>query len=282
VSIISVTQPVFTAAIAIIIGMDMFETVKCLGIALAIAGSLVMLNLREFSWDGTTIGNLLMILQCLSVAVYNIMTRWLVQQGSDVIHWAIVCVYTLIFGTLGMAAMSSYHLIQINLWTHIPAMAWLAIVYSIAFAAVLYVGFAWVLKRVSPTICSSFMTLQPILSGILASVILGEQLVAIQYVGGALVVAGLALVVIPIMPSRWQHWNKCLRIAWCQRRNEAHEEYLDELRARRAVRHAEQHAAAQTTRVEPRLRPSVSEPVEIQLRELPGGETTEQGKPVMA
>jgi uncharacterized membrane protein len=225
--------------------MDLFQVFKLAGIFVSIAGCLVMLNINDFSWDGTTAGNLFMLCQCISVAIYNVMTRYLVLQGA-VIHWAIVCDYTLVFGTAGMALVSSYYLFQIDLWQAIAPTSWIILLYSIFFAVSLYTGYAWVLKRVAPTIFSSFITLQPLLSGILAMIFLDEHMAATQYLGGVLVILGLLLVVYP-MPERWDKWNKLLHFEWFRRRAEEHAAFQKQLQEATTAASATQSASNTNT-----------------------------------
>lgn len=71
----------------------------------------------------------------------------------------------------------------------------LVIGYAALFAASLYFGFSYILKRIKPTVFSSFVTLQPVLAGVLAYLMLDESFGWHQSIGAVLVITGLFIVV---------------------------------------------------------------------------------------
>lgn len=71
----------------------------------------------------------------------------------------------------------------------------LVIAYASAFAAALYFGFSYVLKRIKPTVFASFVTLQPLLTSCLAFLLLGETFGWHQFFGAIFVISGLFVVI---------------------------------------------------------------------------------------
>jgi drug/metabolite transporter (DMT)-like permease len=77
------------------------------------------------------------------------------------------------------------------------------IAYASGFAATLYFGFSYVLKRIKPTVFASFVTLQPLLTSILAYLFLDESFGWHQLIGAVLVISGLFIVVSNVDFGRW-------------------------------------------------------------------------------
>lgn len=120
-AIISVTQPVFTAAIAMIFKVDPFIGRKVAGICVSIAGALAMLNLQNFKLDGATVGNLFLLLQQSALSIYNVLNRKLVSESH--LHYGVITAWTLIFGSSGITIISIPFVATPEVW-HITWKGW--------------------------------------------------------------------------------------------------------------------------------------------------------------
>lgn len=114
-AIISVCQPVITAGIGIASGVDPFMPRKIVGIAISIAGALLMLDLQNFKLDGATLGNLLLLLQQSSVAVYNVINRNLIATSG--LHYGTITAWTLIFGSVSICVVTLPFTFHVSYWT---------------------------------------------------------------------------------------------------------------------------------------------------------------------
>ena len=82
----------------------------------------------------------------------------------------------------GVLFASSYWLFQIESY-HIQFVSWLIIAYSSLYAVGLYIGFSYVLKRVTPIVMSSYLTCQPVLSSLLSYFVFGTVPTSSQIAG---------------------------------------------------------------------------------------------------
>ncbi len=190
-TLISTTIPVFTLAISIIMGHDRATWRHILGIALAAAGVIYLVDPFRATFSAeTTIGNGLIVMNSLSYGAYIAFSRDLVKQHGalNVITWLflIATVVTLP--------------VTVYLWSgvqvdQVPANAWLSLVYIVLVPTVgAYYLNAWALMRVSPSIVAIYIYLQPLMAFGLAPLVLGESLNSRTIVACVLIFAGVAVV----------------------------------------------------------------------------------------
>jgi drug/metabolite transporter (DMT)-like permease len=183
--------PVFAAALAVLMGIEKPSAGRLLGVALSVFGALVMLDLANFSTDsGTLWGNALIILNCLSYALY------LVRQGPMLLRLRplTVVAWAFVYGGCATLLVSLPSLFNLHP-AEVPAMAWWALLYIVTVpSGINYALNTWALKRSTPALVAAYTTLQPAAAALLAFVLLGEHLGAREGVGFVLIVSGLILV----------------------------------------------------------------------------------------
>jgi len=183
--------PVFTAGIAALAGVELVRGRRLGGVLLAAAGALVLLDPARLELSGrATLGNLLVLANCLCYATFLVLQRPLFER----VPWRTVIAWSFLFGSLGTLAISAPSLAATG-WSELPGRT---------LAGTLYIGLVptagafalntWAVRRSSPALAAAFTTIQPVLTGALAAVTLGEAVRAHQAVGFLLIVAGLALV----------------------------------------------------------------------------------------
>ena len=183
--------PVFTCAIAALFGVERIRPMQILGVALAVAGALVMLNPFRFKLgNDTTFGNLLIVGNCLAYAGYLVLQRPVLRRLPPLT----VVAYAFLFGGLGVLAVSDRHVLAIEP-ARMPALVWVGIAYSVLFQTTInYALTVWVMKRSTPSVVSSFNSLQPLVAAILAAIFLGETFGWREAAGFVLIVGGLLFV----------------------------------------------------------------------------------------
>jgi len=188
------TIPVFALVVSIALGYDKASLRHFLGIALAAAGVIYLVDPWRADFTGqTTLGNLLLIASSFSYGAYIAVSRNLFRRygALNVITWifqiaALVTVpiaaYT--WNTEGMRTVS------VGLF--------LAVVYIILVPTVgAYYLNSWAITRVPPSVVAIYIYLQPLLAFGLAPLVLGESWNARTIVACALIFAGVAVVTIP-------------------------------------------------------------------------------------
>jgi len=183
--------PVFVAVMAALAGVERLTLPKASGVALAVAGALVMLDLSRATLSGSTLfGNVLLLLNCLVYAVYLVLQRPLLTR----MHPLAVVSWVFLFGGAGVLAVSLPTLLRLEVGA-VPAAAWWGLAYiAVIPTGVNYALNSWAMVRSSPSLVATYTTLQPVSAALLAVLILGERAGWREGIGFALIAAGLSLV----------------------------------------------------------------------------------------
>lgn len=192
-TLLSTTIPVFTLAVSIALGHDRATVRHVLGIALAAAGVVYLVDpFRATFSSETTLGNVLIVANSLSYGAYIAVSRDLVKRygALDVITWIFF------IGAILTLPLAGYSWAVDGLQS-VSRGAWLAVVYILLVPTVgAYYLNAWALMRVSPSIVAIYIYLQPLMAFGLAPVVLGESWNSRTLVACALIFAGVAVVTI--------------------------------------------------------------------------------------
>ncbi|MCZ7584658.1 MAG: DMT family transporter [Deltaproteobacteria bacterium] len=183
--------PVFTAAVAATFRVERMTIFKALGVAFAVGGALVMLDVFRFSLARETVfGNILILLNTLSFSCYLVIQRPILKRLSPVT----VVAWAYLFGGAGVLAVSAPKMIEFvssgpELWMY----AGLAYVVLIP-TTIVYVVNAWAVSRSTATLVATYTTLQPLATASFAGLFLGEAVGRREAAGFVLIVAGLMFV----------------------------------------------------------------------------------------
>lgn len=192
-TLLSTTIPVFTLAVSIALGHDRASLRHILGIGLAAAGVIYLVDpLRASFTTQDTLGNILIVANSLCYGAYIAVSRNLVKQygALKVITWLFI------IGAIVTLPVSAYAWSQ-ERWEAVPAGAWLAIAYIVLVPTVgAYFLNAWALTKVTPGIVAVYIYLQPLMAFGLAPLVLGESLNSRTLVACVLIFAGVAAVTV--------------------------------------------------------------------------------------
>jgi drug/metabolite transporter (DMT)-like permease len=192
-SLLITTIPVFTLAVSIALGYDRATLRHFLGIALAAAGVIYLVDPWRATFTAeTTVGNLLLIASSFSYGAYIAVSRDLFRRygALKVITWIfqIAALMTLpiaayVWGVEGLGGFS--------------LRLWLAVAYVILVPTVgAYYLNSWAITRVSPSVVAVYIYLQPLLAFGLAPLVLGESWNSRTIAACALIFSGVAVVTI--------------------------------------------------------------------------------------
>jgi drug/metabolite transporter (DMT)-like permease len=180
--------PVFALAVAALSGVERLTWRRCIGVSLAVAGAVAMLDPTNLSLrSGTTVGNALILANCLSYAIYLVLQRPVLRQlpPLTVVAWAYL------FGSLGVLAVSAPSLAS-TAWAAVPPTVWLGVAYIVLIpTSVNYVINSWAIRRSSPALVAAYSLLQPVVAAGLGVLFLAEGIGARELAGFALIVTGL-------------------------------------------------------------------------------------------
>ncbi|MDG2370418.1 MAG: DMT family transporter [Flavobacteriales bacterium] len=163
-SIIMVASPIIVALLSAIILKEKPSIYRVVGIIIGLAGACFIILQENNANEGASfIGNLLIILNATSYGLYLVLVKPLMKKYSPltVIKWVF---------TFGLLIVTPFGLTEIDTvnW-NMPVDIILKIGFVIIFTTFFcYLFNIYGVKRVSPTIVSSYIYLQPILTSLIA------------------------------------------------------------------------------------------------------------------
>ena len=190
-SIMLVSIPVLTHAFAVLLGRERPSLATGFGIALGLAGALLLIIPRggiDFS-SRTTIGNILLLTGGCSYALYLVLTRDILARHDPlrVISWTFVlaAVTVLPFGAHDASRLFS---------GTITTTGWLSIAFVVIAATVLpYLLNVWALARVESSFVAIYVLVQPIFAATLARIVLHEKFGPHMAAAATLVISGVVI-----------------------------------------------------------------------------------------
>lgn len=185
------TIPAFTLAVGVAWGRERWSTRKGLGMGVAFAGVVVLVGASALEFGSATfLGNLLVVLNSLSYAVFLVASRPVLARIPPL---------TLTAGTFAIASLAFLPVGALGLAWGMPGqldgVGAAAIAYIVVGPTVLtYFLVSHVLVRVPASTVATFVYLQPLAGGLLAVLFLAEPLTARTLGAAALIFLGVGLV----------------------------------------------------------------------------------------
>ena len=183
-ALLSVTIPVFTAAIAVALGHERPSWRLGIGLAMSIAGVVWLTGVGSVDP-----GALVILANCVSYSAYIVLSRATIQRLGTltVVTW-IFTWGALLFAPLGMPAFIA----GVASWT---PRSWGFLAYIVAMPTIVaYLCNAWALERSSPTLVSIYIYVQPVLAAVLAWLQLGDTVSERLAVAAVVTAAGVTIV----------------------------------------------------------------------------------------
>jgi drug/metabolite transporter (DMT)-like permease len=189
-TLLGVTVPLFTLAVASLTGGTLPSLRRLAGIPVALAGVLLLIDLRGASFRGGLLaGNLLVLANCAAYALFLVRAREILSRRSAIAVVAACFRY----GALPILLVAAPDLVSFRPG-RLSVEAWLAVGSVVLLATVgAYSLNAWGLSRTSPSTAALFIYLQPLFAGASAHLLLGEALGPRTFAAAGLIFGGLAL-----------------------------------------------------------------------------------------
>lgn len=190
-SLLAVLIPVFAIVVSAAVGNDVLTWRKILGVFIAALGVVYLIDPAKASFSSaTTQGDILIILNSLSYAVYLAIAKKLVSHYGALKSIA----WLFIFGSFVNVPFGLYSLSTVD-FGNVSSTAWLSLAAVIIFPTILaYYWNAWALARVEPSVVAVYVYLQPIIGTVLAITILGEEWKNRLFLAMILIFVGVFLV----------------------------------------------------------------------------------------
>lgn len=192
-TVLTATIPVFTLAAAVLLRRERLTARAALGIALAGAGAFALLNAQRFDWGSASFrGDLLLLANCTSYSLYLVLSRPVLAHYRVATFTAAVFRYGAIL--IVLLALPDLRRFEPGA---VPALAWACLAGVVLLCTVVpYLLNSWALARTSASRVAFYVFLQPLISTILAILVLGEALTAKTVWAAFLILAGLAVSIV--------------------------------------------------------------------------------------
>ena len=191
-SIIISTNPIFAFIFAAVILKENITFLKGIGLSIGLSGVL-MLILQNGTPDissKTFLGDLFTLINTISWAFYTVIIKRMLEKY----HPVTVMKWTFLFGMLTTLPIG-YPQWSNTDWTAITLNGWLGIGFVVIGATYLgYLLISFGLKRLSPTIVSTYTYLNPIIAAYLASLMGQDHIDLVMIMSAVLIFTGVFVV----------------------------------------------------------------------------------------
>jgi drug/metabolite transporter (DMT)-like permease len=189
-AVLTATIPVFTLGAAVLLRREGMSGRAAAGIVLAAAGALALLNAQRFDWGSASFrGDLLLLANCTSYSLYLVLSRPVLAHYRVVTFTATVFRY----GAVLIVLVALPQLLHFHPGA-VPALSWWSLAGVILLCTVIpYLLNSWALARTHASHVAFYGFLQPLLSTVLAILVLGEALTSKTVWAALLILAGLAV-----------------------------------------------------------------------------------------
>ena len=182
--------PVLTALLAMATGADTPNAVKLVGAFVAFVGVAVVIGEGQgLDLSASLFGDVLTLAAAACWAIYTVFGATILRRHSPLVTtaWA-VAAGTIFLAPVGIAQLTTVDIAAVN-----PAVV-IAILYSGTLAAgIANVVIFHAVKLLGPTRVTALQFLVPALAVVMAAIFLAEPIRPFQLVGGAIILAGVAL-----------------------------------------------------------------------------------------
>lgn len=191
-SIIMVGVPIFVLVMSHFIIKDRITWTKSIGIVLGFAGAAyLILRTGNITFSSsTTMGNIMVFINAASYALFLVLVKPLMRSYKPVT----VMKWVFTFGLIFVIPASLKQISEAN-FAVIPFHIWLSIGYVVLFTTVIaYFLNNYSLKRISPSVNSSYIYLQPVIATFVAISFGKDKLNFVEVIASVLIFLGVYFV----------------------------------------------------------------------------------------
>jgi drug/metabolite transporter (DMT)-like permease len=181
------TQPVFVAILAYLFFGERTSPLSFAGILAALAGTAVIAG-DDSVGSAALLGNALALVGAVTIAIYVLIGRSSRTGGIGVLPYSVV-----VYSAAALALLPVALLFEVRLWGY-SGETWLWL-WAITLGPQImgHTVFNWALRYVEASVISGTILAEPVVSALLAWLILSEKPGVATVVGGAVVLSGLFL-----------------------------------------------------------------------------------------
>jgi drug/metabolite transporter (DMT)-like permease len=184
-SLLLYTFPAIVAVAAVILGRDRLDARRVIALALA-SGGLVLVLAGAGAGALDPLGAVLGLAAALVYSTYILSSQGIAGRVGPILLSALVCSGAAVSLTAGTALLGELRPGELT----VAGWGWLLCIAGVSTVAAVGLFFAG-LRRAGPTTASILATVEPLVTVLLAFLVFGETLGAVQLLGGALVLAAV-------------------------------------------------------------------------------------------
>jgi drug/metabolite transporter (DMT)-like permease len=190
-ALIMTSTPVLVTVMAFVFLKERLKLVQRTGILLGLSGAvLLILQYRHASGKPTALGDLLVLINASSYALYLVRTKPFMKKYDP---WLVIK-WTFIFGTLVVIPFGTQGVTEIQ-WATFPADVWWAVGFVLIFTTFFAYGLnTYGLLHLSPSVVSFYIYLQPLFTTLISLFITHERIESVQIAACILIFTGVYLV----------------------------------------------------------------------------------------
>ena len=187
-TLIIASYPIITLLMESLIYKTKLSAVKIIAILIAIGGVVILSYVKsESRVEGELLGILLLIVAGVVWAVYNFMTKKVVNRYPPV---TLLC-YSTLFGTIFMLPLALFERAQ---WQAPTLISFSMMMFLGVFCSVIaFLLYNHGLKTMAPSTITSMLNLVPIFGVFFSWILLGEQVTLRKVIGGAIIIIGVMI-----------------------------------------------------------------------------------------
>lgn len=187
-TLIIASYPIITLLMESAIYKIKLNAVKIVAILIAIVGVVILSYVKpESQVKGELLGIVLLIIAGVAWAVYNFMTKKVVNRYPPIT----LLFYSTLFGTIFLLPLA---LLERGQWQQPTLLSFSMMMFLGVFCSVIaYLLYNNGLKTMAPSTITSMLNLMPIIGVFFSWLLLGEQVTARKFIGGAIVIFGVML-----------------------------------------------------------------------------------------
>lgn len=181
--------PVFTLLVAVLLKHERLHLGNGLGLGLALGGVLFLLGAGFTAQREYFVGNVLVVLNSLSYAIYLVLSRPLLARYDPIT----LVTYTFLWAAVFALPIGVFEFATTDLGA-ISAKAWWGAAYVVVFVTILvYYLNNWALRRVPSSTVAIYIYIQPLVAALLAYVLLDEVPTTRTLIAAVPIFVGVAL-----------------------------------------------------------------------------------------
>jgi drug/metabolite transporter (DMT)-like permease len=188
--------PVFVVVVARLLGVEVINRYTWGACAISLAGASMVVLGRRADLSGGLLGTGLALSAALTIGIYSVIVRPLAAVYSPYRLSAALAIVS----EIGLLAVGGRQL-WLEDWSQIHAAAWGAFLYASLGAYVLGNAlYLTAIRKVGSSRASLYANMAPFAGTVLSVLVLSEPLAAVQFAGGALILAAILLAEWPVRP----------------------------------------------------------------------------------